>query len=146
LDGNLVGIEDMGQTNMEHIFPLRIYYEDTDAGGVVHHGKYLGLFERARSELLLENGFDFYERHNRGEFLVVVEVNLKFRRPARLGDMVEVRTVCGGLGKARAKAHQKMYRGDELLVEAMITVAYLGGDGTPRRLPEDFVKVMKKYT
>lgn len=130
---------------MEHVLPMRIHYEDTDAGGVVYHGRYLGFFDRGRSELLLENGFDFYERHNEGELLVVVEANLKFRKPAKLGDVIEVRTVCGSLGRARATAFQRICRGDDLLVAATITVACLGSSGKPRRLPEKFVAVMKKY-
>ena len=130
---------------MEHVLPWRVHYEDTDAGGVVYHGRYLGFCDRARSELLLENGFDFYARHGDGEYLVVVEANLRFRGPARLGDRLEIRTVCGGLGRVRATALQKIYRDGQLLVEAEITVACVGANGRPRRLPEKFVRVMEKY-
>ena len=130
---------------MEHVLPLKIYYEDTDAGGVVYHGRYLGFFDKGRSELLLENGFDFFERHKSGEFLVVVEANVKYRRPAKLGDTVEVRTTCGKISAAKATACQRMYRGEELLVEARITIACLGSDGRPRVLPEEFTEVMNKY-
>ena len=114
----------------DHVFPVRIYYEDTDAGGIVYHAAYLRFAERARTELLRELGFS-----NRSIAFAVVDCTIRYRRPARLDDALEVRTRPAGVSGATLSLAQSIWRADELLVTIRIRVASLGDNGRPRRLP-----------
>lgn len=114
----------------DHIFPVRIYYEDTDAGGIVYHAAYLRFAERARTELLRELGFS-----NRSIAFAVVDCTIRYRRPARLDDALEVRTRPAGVSGATLSLTQSIWRANELLVTIRIRVASLGDNGRPRRLP-----------
>ena len=114
----------------EHVFPVRIYYEDTDAGGIVYHAAYLRFAERARTEWLRGLGFT-----NRCLVFAVVDCALRYRRPARLDDALEVRTRPVGAGGATLSLTQSIWRAGELLVTIRIRVARLGENGRPRRLP-----------
>ena len=71
-----------------HRFKVKIYYEDTDAGGVVYYANYLHYMERARTEFLLEKGIDVSEYHNRGYLFAVVHVDISYKKPARHGEII----------------------------------------------------------
>ncbi len=114
----------------DHVFPVRIYYEDTDAGGIVYHAAYLRFAERARTELLRQLGFT-----NRSIAFAVVDCTVRYRRPARLDDALEVRTRPVGVGGATLELTQSIWRAGELLVTIRIRIASLGENGRPRRLP-----------
>ena len=114
----------------DHVFPVRIYYEDTDAGGIVYHAAYLRFAERARTELLRQFGFT-----NRSIAFAVVDCAVRYRRPARLDDALEVRTRPVGVGGATLELTQSIWRAGELLVTIRIRIASLGENGRPRRLP-----------
>lgn len=77
---------------MTHRFKIKVYYEDTDAGGVVYYGNYLRYMERARTEFLMDSGINVAEFHDAGYFFVVTHVDIKYKRPAKLGDIIEVTT------------------------------------------------------
>ena len=113
-----------------HVFPVRIYYEDTDAGGIVYHAAYLCFAERARTELLRELGFT-----NRSIAFAVVDCTVRYHRPARLDDELEVRTTPAGVGAATLSLAQAIWRAGELLVTIRIRVARLDDNGRPTRLP-----------
>ncbi len=114
----------------DHKFPVRVYYEDTDAGGIVYHTAYLRFAERARTELLRELGYS-----NRGIAFAVVDCALRYHRPARLDDALEVRTRPTGVGGATLSLAQSIWRDDELLVAIRIRIARLGDNSRPGRLP-----------
>lgn len=114
----------------DHVFPVRIYYEDTDAGGIVYHAAYLRFAERARTELLRQLGFT-----NRHIVFAVVDCTVRYHRPARLDDALEVRTRPAGGGGATLSLTQSIWRAGELLVSIRIRIARLGENGRPRRLP-----------
>ena len=114
----------------DHIFPVRIYYEDTDAGGIVYHAAYLRFAERARTELLRELGWS-----NRCIAFAVVDCAIRYHRPAGLDDALEVRTRPAGAGGATLSLAQSIWRAGELLVTIRIRIARLGENGRPRRLP-----------
>ncbi|MBL8660032.1 MAG: YbgC/FadM family acyl-CoA thioesterase [Rhodospirillales bacterium] len=119
-----------------HIFAARVYYEDTDAGGVVYHTSYLRLAERARTEMMRCVGFDhglLLERHN--VFVALRRCLVEFARPARLDDALEVRTRVVRVAGASFDGRQTIARGDEVLVEIDCTLACLGRAGRPARLP-----------
>jgi len=114
----------------DHVFPVRIYYEDTDAGGIVYHAAYLRFAERARTEFLRQLGFT-----NRNIAFAVVDCTIRYHRPARLDDALEVRTRPTGVSGATMSLTQSIWRAGELLVTIRIRIARLGENGRPRRLP-----------
>jgi tol-pal system-associated acyl-CoA thioesterase len=120
---------------MPHSFTLKVYYEDTDAGGVVYYANYLRYMERARTEYLLELGASVAELHQNGTFLVVAHVDITYKRPARLGDTLTVTTELVEAKTVKATLRQQVLRGEELLVDGLITFASINKDGRPVKLP-----------
>ncbi len=123
-----------------HLFPLRVYYEDTDLSGLVYHANYLRWFERARSDLLRLLGIDQRAAAEAGEGVyAVAELNIRYRAPARLDDAVTVVTDATELGAASVRLRQRALRtdgrGEELLAEALVRVGFISPDGRPRRQP-----------
>ena len=126
--------------------PVRVYYQDTDAGGVVFHAQYLAFMERARSELLNANGIDlarFVERH--GVLFVVHEIHVKFLLPARVNDMLSVSAEVVKMGRASFVFRQKVERGAELLVEADVSLALVDRNRMkPARMPAELEQALLK--
>ena len=126
-------------------FPVRVYFENTDAGGVVYHGEYLKFMERARTEWLRHLGFDHQAlaRDHRIVF-VVTAAAIDFTKPARLDDTLAVSVRLESLGKARCVFAQEIRRDDEVLVRARITVACVAGEHfKPTEIPEALRKKME---
>ena len=123
-------------------FPVRVYWEDTDAGGVVYYANYLRFLERARSELLRTLGIDQARllREERLQF-VVVEANIRYHRPAKFDDELLVSAALDSLRGASVTFAQEIRRGGEageLLVSATIRAACLASDTLrPRPLPQE---------
>ena len=118
-------------------FPIRVYYEDTDAAGVVYYANYLRYLERARTEWLSSLGLELaaLEREH-GITFVVHHVDIRYHQPARLGDRLDVTVAITGRGRARLVARQDVRRGDEVLAEATVTLACLDrGTWHPARIP-----------
>ncbi len=121
-----------------HRHPVRVYYEDTDAGGIVYHANYLKFVERARSEWVRALGLDQKRlREERGLIIVVRRMEVDFLRPALYDDLLEVTTTLRGLGGARIELDQAVLRGDEKLFAALVTLVCVATDGRAARLPED---------
>ncbi len=118
---------------MSHSMKIKVYYEDTDAGGVVYHASYLRFMERGRTEMLLDMGIDLAQLHNENRIFIVTRVDIKYRSPARLGDTVEIKTEPGWCKRASAMLRQQCLRGETLLAEAEIIVAMIGPKGKPIR-------------
>ena len=126
-------------------FPVRVYFENTDAGGVVYHGEYLKFLERARTEWLRHLGFDHQAlaRDHRVVF-VVTAAAVDFARPARLDDNLAVSVRLESLGKVRCVFAQEVRRDDEVLVKARITVACVTGEQMkPVEIPESLRRKME---
>ena len=105
-------------------WPQRVYYQHTDAGGVVFHSNFLDFMENARTELLLSLGFDVHTLlHQHKTFFVLHSANLKFLRPALLNDMLSITAEVTRATRARLVFTQRVKRGDDVLVEAEITLA-----------------------
>ena len=120
-----------------HRLHIRVYYEDTDFSGLVYHASYLRFRERGRTELLRELGLGQRELVERGSpFFVVRAMDVDFRRPARMDDLVAVETAVVEVGGATVRMEQRVLREQELLVSAKVTVAAVES-GRARRLPED---------
>jgi len=119
-----------------HRWPVRIYYEDTDAGGVVYHARYLHFFERARTEFMRAVGLD----HSRllaehAVLFTVRRLNLDLIAPARLDDALEVATRIQAMSGARLRVRQEVQRDGRLLVGGDLELAVMGTDLRPKRLP-----------
>ena len=110
-------------------FPVRVYFENTDAGGVVYHGEYLKFMERARTEWLRHLGFDHQAlARNHRMLFVVTSLAIDFARAARLDDTLAVSVRLESLGKVRCVFVQEVRRDDEVLVRARVTVASVAGE------------------
>lgn len=122
---------------MAHAINIKVYYEDTDAGGVVYYGNYLRFLERARTEFLASKGIDVVKYHHEGYFFVVVNVDISYKKSARLGDIITITTEVKELKNATITFLNKVFRGQELLVEAFVTIACMSHEGKPKRFPEE---------
>lgn len=119
-----------------HLFPVRVYYEDTDLSGMVYHANYLRWFERARSDLLRLLGIDQRSAAESGEgTYTVAEIHLRYLAPARLDDGVTVVTNATEIRAASVRLSQKAWREHDLLAEAFVRVGFISPDGRPRRQP-----------
>jgi acyl-CoA thioester hydrolase len=122
---------------MTHTIEVRIYYEDTDLSGVVYHANYLRYFERGRTEAMRAAGGSHAALLEAEEPVAytATEVTVRYRRPARIDDLLTVETDLPEIGGARLVFDQRVTRGGELLAEGRVTVACMTLDGRPRRLP-----------
>lgn len=121
-----------------HKFPFAIAYADTDAGGIVYHGRYIEIAERARMNWLHgvaaaagDVGF------------VIRELNIKYIRPLKLGDELTVESVITHIGAASLSIEQKFVRDGEIYAILNGTAAYIGGDMRPKRIPD---QILQKIT
>jgi acyl-CoA thioester hydrolase len=117
--------------------PVRVYYQDTDAGGVVFHGRYLSFFERARTEWLRQLGFDVRQlaEHERVLF-IVRELRVSYLRPAQIDDLLSVTAAIQNLGRAQFTLEQRVLRGADLLVQGSVNLACVSVPGLkPARVP-----------
>jgi len=121
---------------MTHRFPIRVYYEDTDMGGIVYYANYLKYIERARSAWVREMGIDQNEmREKDGVVFAVRRVEADYLSSARFDDELEVRTSTQAVTGARLVMDQQVVRGEEVLFAAQVTIVCIGEGGTPARLP-----------
>lgn len=124
-----------------HHFALRVYFEDTDVAGIVYYANYLRFMERARSDMLRAAGIDQRAALDSGVGVyAVVEVNIKYRSPARLDDELVVLSTLEEVRASSVVIHQRVMRGDEILADARVTAAFLSPEGRPRRQPRDWVE------
>jgi acyl-CoA thioester hydrolase len=119
-------------------FPIRVYWEDTDAGGVVYHASYVRFLERARTEWLRAQGVGQQAlRESEDLVLVIRDMNLDFHKPAKLDDQLLVSVVMTERRKASLLIEQEISRGGQALVHATVRVACLVASSfKPRPLPE----------
>jgi acyl-CoA thioester hydrolase len=121
---------------------VRVYYQDTDAGGVVYHAQYLSFMERARSELLNAAGIDlarFTREH--GVLFVVFQIAITYHLPAKLNELLTVSAEVVKMGRASLVFRQRVERGAELLCEADVTLAIVDRERMrPARLPDQLSK------
>lgn len=119
-----------------HVLPLRIYYEDTDAQGIVYYANWLRFLERGRTELLRMLGLEHSAlRAEIGVDWVVRRCTIDYLKPARLDETIDIVTACGEMRGASLDMIQEARRGAEVLVRAELLVACMGARGRPARLP-----------
>ena len=121
---------------MIHEFPVRVYYEDTDMGGIVYYANYLRFIERARSDWVRSLGIDQNAmREDDGVVFVVRRVEADYLLSAKFDDELLVKTIVKAVTGVRLIMTQDVVRGDALLFQAEVTVVCVGADGAPARLP-----------
>ncbi|HWJ95088.1 MAG TPA: tol-pal system-associated acyl-CoA thioesterase [Telluria sp.] len=124
---------------------VRVYYEDTDAGGIVFYANYLRFFERARTEWLRALGIGQQELiEQQGAMFVVKSANVDYRAPAKLDDEIVVVTTIEKLGRASVQFLQQAWRGEQLLTTASVKVGCVdAATMRPRSLPDDVAAKMQ---
>lgn len=124
---------------MIHQFPLRVYYEDTDLGGIVYYANYLKFIERGRSEWVREIGVDQVAlKLNDGVVFAVRHIEADYYSPARYDDELVVTTAVESVSGARWILRQTVERGGDLLFKALVTIVAINDLGVPTRLPAVF--------
>lgn len=121
-----------------HKFSFAIAYADTDAGGIVYHGRYIEIAERARMNWLRS-----VPRPDGDLGFVVRELNIKYIRPLKLGDDFVVESTITHIGAASLELEQKFVRDGEIYAILYVTAAYIGGDMHPKRIPD---QILQKIT
>jgi acyl-CoA thioester hydrolase len=129
-----------GFVGPEHHFALTVYFEDTDTAGVVYYANYLKFMERARSDMLRAVGVDQNEvLRSGGGAYYVAEVDIRYVRPARLGDELLVISTVETVRAASVAIQQRVIRSGELLTDARVVAAFLDAQGRPQRQPREWV-------
>ena len=125
----------------KHHFALTVYFEDTDTAGVVYYANYLKFMERARSDMLRAVGIDQRDvLDGGGGAYYVAEANIRYLRPARLGDDLVVVSTVDIVRAVSVQIHQRVIRGSELLTDGRVTAAFLDANGRPQRQPKEWVE------
>ena len=130
---------------MNHLMETKIYYEDTDCGGVVYYANYLRYMERARTEYLASRGYSVKKLMDEGTIFMVLRVEIDYKSPARYGDVIEIETWVRDVTRAtmvfehvmREKTSQRVF------VECRAKVVYVTPDAKPKRLTTDYVEKIK---
>ena len=131
----------------EHRFALTVYFEDTDAAGVVYYANYLKFMERARSDMLRAVGIDQNAvLRSGGGAYYVADVAIRYVKPARLGEDLLVVSNVEEVRAASVRIHQRVMRGEELLTDARVTAAFLDANGRPQRQPKEWVELFKRIS
>ena len=122
-----------------HIFPVRVYYEDTDLAGIVYYANYLKFIERGRSEWAREMGIDQVAmKRDAGVVFAVRRVEADYLQPAKFDDQLDVSTTISTVSAARIVLDQMVLRDDAALFTAQVTLVALDAQGRPTRLPAEF--------
>jgi acyl-CoA thioester hydrolase len=125
---------------------VRVYYEDTDAGGVVYYANYLRFLERARTEVLRQLGFEQAPlARESGLAFAVRSLQVEYLKPARLDDSLDVSSTIGELGRAQVVFLQQIERAGEVLIDARVRVACLDlARGKATAIPKNLHEILKK--
>ena len=126
---------------MRHQFNLKVYYEDTDMGGIVYHANYLKFIERARSTWVAELGVDQLRLQASGVVFAVRDISAQYLAPARMGDNLLVCSRVIVTTAARWVLDQVVKRDGMVLFTAEVTIVMIGMGGSPRRLPKELRRI-----
>ncbi len=125
--------------NMEFKSRFKVYYEDTDSGGVVYYANYLKFLERARTDAITSLDFSNNKLVEKfGIFIIVKSCNLNFLRPAKLEDNLDIISKVIEVKNVSIKMKQNIFVNDSMIVEAEILLASVNNEGKPTKLPDEF--------
>ena len=125
---------------------LKIYYEDTDSGGVVYYANYLKFLERARTEALFSIGYSNKKIQNEFNSLIIVKsCNIEYKKSAHLEDELTVRSFVKSITKTSFFMNQIITKNEEIIVEAQIHLVFVNTEGKPVRIPDEIYSKFKPY-
>ena len=125
---------------------LKVYYEDTDVGGVVYYANYLKYLERARTEALVTLGFNNKKiKEDFGSLILVKSCNIEYKKSAYLEDELSIRSFVKSITKTSFFMNQFISRGEDLIVEAKVHLVFVNNEGMPMRIPETLFQNFKPY-
>ena len=128
------------------IHNVKVYYEDTDAGGVVYYANYLKFLERARTEAITNIGLSNRKiKEDLGLFIIVKSCNIEYKRSAYLEDELTVRSYVKSITKTSFFMNQIISRGDELIVESQVHLVFINKEGKPIKIPDEIYSKFKPY-
>tara|TARA_B100001175_G_C19012822_1_gene404271 strand:- start:66 stop:476 length:411 start_codon:yes stop_codon:yes gene_type:complete len=128
------------------IFKTKVYYEDTDVGGVVYYANYLKFTERARTEAIKELGLsNTYLIKNNNAFIIVKSCNLDFKKSAHLEDELKIFSSINFISKTSFKMNQEIRRGDELLVSSSVHLVLINKEGKIIKIPKILSEKLKFF-
>jgi len=128
---------------MEHCMDIKIYYEDTDCGGVVYYGKYLAYLERARTEYMAERGISLAGLMEDGVYFVVVHVDIRYLSPARYGDTLSVCSTIKDITPATITFDHMISHNGTRVATAKVKLACIGRDMKPKRMDRNMVEMLR---
>ena len=125
---------------------LKVYYEDTDSGGIVYYANYLKFLERARTEALVTLGFSNKKiKEDLGSLIIVKSCNIEYKRPAHLEDELNIRSFVKSITKTSFFMNQFISRGEDIIVEAKVHLVFVNKEGKPMRIPGTLFHDFKPY-
>tara|TARA_B100000795_G_scaffold81247_1_gene58486 strand:- start:242 stop:664 length:423 start_codon:yes stop_codon:yes gene_type:complete len=125
---------------------VKVYYEDTDSGGIVYYANYLKFLERARTEAMASLGFTNKKIENDfGALIVVKSCNIEYKKPAYLEDILSIRSFIKSITRTSFFMNQFISKGDNLIVEAKVHLVFLNDHGKPTKIPDVLFKDFKPY-
>ena len=125
---------------------VKVYYEDTDSGGVVYYANYLKFLERARTEALFSIGFTNKKiREEFNSLIIVKSCNIEYKRSAHLEDELTIRSFVKSVTKTSFFMNQEITRNDDVIVEAKVHLVFVNKEGKPIKIPEDIYIQFKPY-
>ena len=125
---------------------LKVYYEDTDAGGIVYYANYLKFLERARTEALVTLGVNNKKiKEDFGSLIIVKSCNIEYKRPAYLEDELNIRSFVKSITKTSFFMNQFISRGEDIIVEAKVHLVFVNNEGKPMRIPGTLFQDFKPY-
>ena len=125
---------------------VKVYYEDTDSGGVVYYANYLKFLERARTEALVSLGFSNKKiKDEFGALIIVKSCNIEYKKSAHLEDELNIRSFVKSITKTSFFMNQFITKGDETIVEAQLHLVFINQKGKPIKIPETLFKDFKPY-
>ena len=127
-------------------YKLKVYYEDTDSGGVVYYANYLKFLERARTEALCSIGYSNKKIKNQFQSLIIVKsCNIEYRKPAYLEDELLIRSFVKSITKTSFFMNQIITKGEETVVEAQVHLVFVNKEGKPVKIPNEIYSKFKPY-
>ena len=125
---------------------VKVYYEDTDSGGVVYYANYLKFLERARTEALFSIGYSNNKiQQDFNSLIIVKSCNIEYKKPAYLEDELTIRSFVKSITKTSFFMNQIITRNNEVIVEAQIHLVFVNKDGKPKKIPEQIYSKFKPY-
>ena len=125
---------------------VKVYYEDTDAGGVVYYANYLKYLERARTEALLNIGLSNLQIKDKyGALIIVKSCNIEYKKPAKLEDQLKIRSFIKSVTKTSFKMNQIITNGENIIVEAQVHLVFINEMGKPIKVPGIIFENFKPY-